>query len=201
MPKIDEAAKAWQKDMAERIGRAVQNRRRKLKITAAALAKRTGELGYPISRVAIGKIETNHREGKFDVAELLVLAAALNIPPILLLYPGYPDGAMEILPGHPADSRNAALWFAGQVPSENVGLRSDYGWNPGEELVDHDHLVSGVDAELRALQLLLARLQTAKDLLEVTEQVKRDVERHEKLLAALEAAAKRDRDELWGTDE
>ena len=53
------------------------------------LAERTAELGYPITRVAISKIERNSREGKLDVAELLVLAEALGIAPVLLLAPGF----------------------------------------------------------------------------------------------------------------
>ncbi len=163
-----------------------------------ALAERTGELGYPISRVAIGKIETSHREGKFDVAELLVLAAALDIPPMLLLYPGYPDGAVENLPGRSTDSRIAALWFSGQVPSENVGLRGDYEWNPGEELVDHDSLATAVDAELRQLQSDLTRLRTAKNLTEATEQIEGDIAHHQKLVTVLRANAERHLDELWG---
>jgi hypothetical protein len=34
---------------------------------------------------------------------------------------------------------------------------------------------------------------------EVTEQVRRDVDRHEKLSAVLRASVERDKDELWGT--
>jgi hypothetical protein len=199
MPKIDQGAKAWQKATAGRIGRAVATRRRKLKVTAAALADRTRELGYPISRVAMGKIENNYREGKFDVAEWLTLAAALDIPPMLLLLPGFPDDAVEILPGRSTESRKAAWWISGQVPV--AGLRGDDVLNPGpgEDLVDHDDLVDIIDVELRRMQFELARLETAKDLAEATEQLRHDVGRHEKLLAALRVAAKVDRDELWGT--
>jgi transcriptional regulator with XRE-family HTH domain len=113
MPKIDQAAKVWQKDMAERVGRAVQTRRQDLKMTAAVLAKRTAELGYPVSRVAIGKLENNHREGKFDLAELLVLAAALDIAPLELLYPGAPDQVVELLPSQTATTLDASTWFIG----------------------------------------------------------------------------------------
>jgi transcriptional regulator with XRE-family HTH domain len=93
----------------------VAARRRKLKMTAAALAKRTGKLGYPISRVAIGKIETNHREGKFDAAELLALARALETTPISLLFPGEPTDRVEILPGLTTSKVDAIAWFNGSL--------------------------------------------------------------------------------------
>jgi hypothetical protein len=115
MPKIDEAAKVWQKDMAERVGRAVQNRRRVLKMTAAALAKRCAEFGYPISRVAIGKIESNHREGKLDLAELVTLAQALDTAPIALLYPGPYRKEVEFVPKSEVPEIWAAQWFSGLV--------------------------------------------------------------------------------------
>jgi transcriptional regulator with XRE-family HTH domain len=202
MPNIDPAAKAWELDLAARVGKAVQKRRNALKLTAQQLAQRTAELGYPVTRVAISKIESNKRAGKLDVAELLVLAAALDIPPVLLLFPDFPDGSVENLPGRDTESRKAVLWFSGQAPSEWVGLRGDYVWNPGEELVETDDLATATDTKLRQLQLELGRMLTARDSPpEVTEQVRRDIQHHEKLLATLRASAKRDKDELWGAAE
>ena len=57
-------------------------------------------LGYPISRGAIAKMESNVRSGKVDVAEVPVLSAALDIPPVLLLFSGFSmDGFRDALPG------------------------------------------------------------------------------------------------------
>lgn len=92
MPNIDPVGKAWELDLAARLGQAVQTRRNALGLTAQQLAQRTADLGYPITRVAISKIEGNMRAGKVDVAELIVLAKALEMPPVLLLYPGFPEG-------------------------------------------------------------------------------------------------------------
>lgn len=113
MPKINETAKRWQRDMAARVGNAVRTRRRELGMTAAALARRTAELGYPVSGVAIGKLENNHREGKFDLGELLALAAALDIPPVALVFGGAPDAVVEMLPGRQVPVLEALAWFAG----------------------------------------------------------------------------------------
>ena len=99
MPNVDAGAKAWELELAGRIGAAVHVRRKALNLTAQQLAERTKNLGYPITRVAISKIEGNMRTGKIDVADLLVLAAALDLPTISLLFPGAADQDVEALPG------------------------------------------------------------------------------------------------------
>jgi transcriptional regulator with XRE-family HTH domain len=135
MPKIDESAKQWQKDLALRVGASVQARRKDLKLTALALAERTAQLGYPISRVAIGKIETGHREGKFDLAELVVLAAALGIPPVMLIYPDLPHGSVEVLPGFERDATDTLEWFVGDSPRLAFRMTERFGMNQ-QDVVD-----------------------------------------------------------------
>ena len=139
MPHIDETAKAWQLDLAGRVGAAVLARRKVLGLTAVQLAERTRALGYPITRVAITKIENNARAGKLDVSELLVLGKALEIPPALLLFPGYPDGKVKLLPGFEAASDEAVRWVSGAAvwPIKFVGTSVEVsGSNDGTELVD-----------------------------------------------------------------
>jgi hypothetical protein len=96
-------------------------------MTAVQLAERTKELGYPVSRVAVTKIENNTRAGKLDVAELLVLAHALDLPPGLLLFPGYPQGVLNVLPGRSVDNEAAMGWLSGrsswQVAKDNEGTQ------------------------------------------------------------------------------
>lgn len=125
MPQTDEGAKAWQLEWSERIGRAVQTRRKELGLTGEQLAKRTRALGYPISRVAIGKIESNGRTGKMDVAEVAVLAAALNIPPVMLLYPGLPHARYRDLPYSEHTALDALLWHTGEALGYNGFDSSD----------------------------------------------------------------------------
>ena len=105
------------------------------------LAERAADLGYPMTRVAISKIEGNSRAGKLDVAELLVLAAVLHIPPALLLAPDFPDGKVETRPGHSVDSREAVAWFSGR----------------GTELVAADALAVEAGKRLSQMRDSLAR--------------------------------------------
>jgi transcriptional regulator with XRE-family HTH domain len=113
MPNIDDAAKAWQLELAKRVGAAVKDRRTSLKMTAQQLAERTKGLGYPVTRVAISKMESNSRAGKLDIAELLILAAALEVPPVVLLFPEIPDGKVRLFPEVTIDSDGAVRWFSG----------------------------------------------------------------------------------------
>jgi transcriptional regulator with XRE-family HTH domain len=117
MPNVDQAAKKWELELSERVGTAIQARRKALGLTAEQLAERTKELDYHVTRVAISKIERNLRAGKLDVAELFVLAVALEIPPALLLFPNFPDGSVELVPNGPAHVENALNWLSGNAPT------------------------------------------------------------------------------------
>ena len=86
--------------------------------SAQWLADETERLGYPISRAAIANYESGRKKG-LDVAELLILAAALRIPPLTLLFPQLPNGPVELLPGIVIPSWDAAAWFSGEENSPN----------------------------------------------------------------------------------
>lgn len=115
MPNIDPRAKDWELSLSKRVGETVQRLRIELGLTAMQLSERTRGLGYPISRVAISKIENNSRAGKLDVAEWMVLAYALDVPPGALLYPELPDGSVEVLPGWVLPSWVAMLSLDGET--------------------------------------------------------------------------------------
>lgn len=179
MPKIDEDAKTWEMRLAGRVGEAVQKRRKALKWTGVQLAERTAELGYPITRVAISKIEGNSRAGKIDVAELLVLAAALDIAPVLLLCPNFPDGQVETVPGHSVHSRPAVKWFSGL----------------GAELVEAQALLE--EGERRLSQMReIARSPDATS--QERKLLSSDITYAERTLDALRDNVTRKKHELWG---
>jgi transcriptional regulator with XRE-family HTH domain len=126
MPSIDEGAKAYEMGLAARFGFAVKTRRTALKLSASELARRTAGLGYPITRGAIAKIESNSRSGKVDVAELLVLSAALDIPPVVLLFLVVPvGGPTEMLPGVGVLAEDAVRWLSGRISFPPAILLTD----------------------------------------------------------------------------
>jgi transcriptional regulator with XRE-family HTH domain len=115
MPNIQESVKEWQLGMAGRFGAAVKAARKSLGLTAQQLSARTAESGYPITRVTISKIESNSRSGKVDVAEVLALAKALGVPPVMLLFGDLPDGDVAVLPESRIPTLDALRWFSGDI--------------------------------------------------------------------------------------
>jgi len=89
------------------------------------LSDRTAELGHRVSRSTIADMEVGRRS-RIEVVELIILARALGVPPLLLLYPGVPGEAVEAVPGVEGSSWEAAQWFSGEralevVPERRLG--------------------------------------------------------------------------------
>jgi len=122
-----ETAKRWANDQAERVGEEVRRLRMERNLSAVQLAARTEHVGYPITRATIAKIESNTRSAKLDVAELIALAAALEVAPLELLYPGLISKPVEIWPGRHGDSLEAALQFSGEqvMGFDFTGIHND----------------------------------------------------------------------------
>jgi len=123
----------------KRVGKAVKAARKGK--SAAWLSDRTGELGYRISPTVIAKLDSGHRGDVLSVPELLILAAALDIPPALLLFPSFPGGTVELLPDdREASGYEAVRWLAGEraLPARRVdrarGIHEDP-VNVGTQLV------------------------------------------------------------------
>jgi len=87
----------WGGVLHQRLAAAIRNAREG-RMSAQELADETARLGYPISRSQIANYESG-RKRRLDVAEITVLAAALNTSPVALLYPGPYDKEIEVLPG------------------------------------------------------------------------------------------------------
>jgi transcriptional regulator with XRE-family HTH domain len=197
MPNIDENAKAFERTIAGRVGAAVQARRKAQNMTAVQLSERTKELGYPITRVTITKIETNNRAGKLDVAEWLVLAAALNVPPALLLFPDYPDGNVKLLPEHDTDTQRAVAWLAGQSPLaawSNGTMVAAGKPNAGTRLVEAVVSRDSLDCNLFQLQMM----ESAEGApLHVVESTRRLIRQQQELIARKMGDLTQAKAELW----
>jgi transcriptional regulator with XRE-family HTH domain len=83
-------------------------------MSAQDVADATAELGYPIQRSVIANLE-NGRRVSVDLAEFLVLAKALDVPPVALLVPAGEVGEMEILPGQICSTDDALQWITGET--------------------------------------------------------------------------------------
>lgn len=106
-----EDARAWASELAEAFGKAVRVYRENLNLSAVQLSNRTREQGYPITRATIAKIESNSRSSKIDVAEILTLAAALEVSPRDLMFSGYPKREFRAIPRVKMTVEAAEEWF------------------------------------------------------------------------------------------
>jgi transcriptional regulator with XRE-family HTH domain len=132
--------------MTAQIGERVARTRSKRDMTVQALADRCAEIGLPIGRVTITKLERGMRQA-VTPAEVMVLAAALDVAPVELLFPVGIDKRIEILPGQMMDSLAAVRWFCGDLKLEVSGgvvkalRRPETGEESGVVLLEkHDNI-------------------------------------------------------------
>lgn len=106
-------------------------------MSAQQLADQCKELGLTLNRQLISNLE-NGRRDSVSVAELFVLAKALNVPPLLLTVPLGHEPTTEILPGRVGDTWLAAKWITGEgrpIPAPVL----DDSLQPQDLFRMHDH--------------------------------------------------------------
>lgn len=149
----------WAEEQANRIAQAVKSLRGKR--SGQWLSDRTAEAGHRISRSTIADLESGRRK-YVSTAELSVLAWALNVPPVSLLYPALPDGEVEVVPGERVKSIEAATWFSGELTFEpeilsQEELADDEEWRRRAEL--HAALYRGKALIVLSRERLMLRSQ------------------------------------------
>ncbi len=101
--------------MSADVGQRVARCRIKAEMTVQALADRCKDLGLPLDRTVITKLEKGRRQS-VTVPELLVLARALRVSPLALIFPVGQADTIEVLPSTPMAPFQAAQWFSGERP-------------------------------------------------------------------------------------
>lgn len=117
----------WSTRVAEVVGGEVRRWRERRGLSTQGLADAVANLGLEIKRPVLSNLE-NQRRATVSVAELLVLAAALEVTPSLLIFPVGQTNGMEPLPGVTASPTAALRWaFEGDplpgVPAAHDGAR------------------------------------------------------------------------------
>lgn len=113
---------AWPRGLTATIAAEIQRFRGQRKMSAQQLADATADLGHPVPRSVIANLESGRRD-TVSVAELLVLARALEVPPLLLIFPLGRERMTEVLPGMVEDTWAGAQWFTGEadLPTDPLG--------------------------------------------------------------------------------
>jgi transcriptional regulator with XRE-family HTH domain len=151
--------------MARLVAREVRRYRemQRPRMSVQRLADRTAELGMLIPRSVLANLESGRRE-TVSVAEVLVLAAALNVAPIDLICPVGFDKQTEMLPDRTMEPLSAMRWFAGEwkLDIDDAGAWTMRTPGSGERssaylLRYHDELISQLySQEARARETLRA---------------------------------------------
>ncbi|MGG7101019.1 helix-turn-helix domain-containing protein [Rhodococcus sp. 24CO] len=107
----------WAERVAAQVGGQVKRLRERDEwpISAQTLADLTAELGHEVKRSVIANLESGRR-GTVTVADVLVLAEALRVPPAMLVFPLGAESAVEALPDRQVETWEAAQWWNGERP-------------------------------------------------------------------------------------
>ncbi|MGV9762165.1 helix-turn-helix domain-containing protein [Micromonospora tulbaghiae] len=105
---------SWAAETNQTIATQIRNWRNARGLSAQQLSERCASIGYPIPRNIIANIETGRR-GSVTVPEAIIIAMALNVPPILLIYPVGKELAVRTSPRQDCGTFYAARWFMGDT--------------------------------------------------------------------------------------
>ncbi|MFJ2708870.1 helix-turn-helix domain-containing protein [Streptomyces sp. NPDC087428] len=103
----------WAHRVAAVVAGEVRRYREMRGLSAQQLADACAKQGMPIQRSVIANFE-NGRRTSIGVAELLMFAAVLEVPPVVLLFPVGYETSTEYLPNESADPYMAAMWASGE---------------------------------------------------------------------------------------
>jgi transcriptional regulator with XRE-family HTH domain len=117
-------------------------------------------LGMPIGRSALANFE-NGRRNSVDLAEVMVLAAALDMPPSALAFPYAHMSEVEALPGRTVPTATGLRWFIGEGPLEPI-TPAPTSPTPIELLNLHEVLVEGIQKLLGSAADSRSRIAGAK---------------------------------------
>lgn len=102
----------WMKRQAAAVGARVRRVRLAKGMSVQAVADRaTKDLGYKMLRTTLANLEAGTRRN-ITLGEVSVLAEALDVPPLGLLFPIDEPASVEVLPGVQRTPWDAWRWFA-----------------------------------------------------------------------------------------
>jgi transcriptional regulator with XRE-family HTH domain len=103
----------WSRRLTTQVGQQVKAHRRRRGWSARELADRCEDLGQRVEPQVIANMETGRR-ANVTIAEVVILAAALDVPPVLLIFPARTDQTVEPLPNREDNAWSSLLRFTGE---------------------------------------------------------------------------------------
>jgi transcriptional regulator with XRE-family HTH domain len=106
----------WPAALTTRIARAMREARKAAGLTMSEVAQGCADRGLPeVSEQSIKNLESG-RKTSMTIADFLVLADVLGVPPVSLLFPLGTSATVEVLPGQEISTWDALAWFTGETP-------------------------------------------------------------------------------------
>ncbi|WP_405548901.1 hypothetical protein OG215_15270 [Streptomyces globisporus] len=102
----------WPARLAQSVAAEVRRHRQAQRLSAQQLSDRCAELGMPIQRSVLANLESGRRT-TVTVAEVLVLAEALEVAPAALIFPVGYSQEVESLPSVEVSPLRAVDWLSG----------------------------------------------------------------------------------------
>ncbi|GAA4947190.1 hypothetical protein GCM10023205_03830 [Yinghuangia aomiensis] len=109
----------WPAAFTLAVGQEIRRVRNARGLTADELSAACAALGAEVPSRALTNLETGRR-GALPVTDLLVLARALKVAPISLLFPLGGEDEVEVLPGHNVAAWDAVAWFTDEQVREDA---------------------------------------------------------------------------------
>lgn len=117
----------WSAELTRSIGEQLRYWRRRRKLTVRELSDKTQEVGQRIPATVLTNIEHGRRD-YVSVSELLLIGAALNVPPVLLVAPIGRTSTIESLPDAEISPWRTRGWLMGAIPPIFEGFNLQQ-WN------------------------------------------------------------------------
>lgn len=151
----------WEAHALSALGRGVREARKFRGMSQADLADSAG-----LSKGAIMNIESvkPRVRGLPSIATVIRLAAALEVPPVALLYPGVPDGETELLPGVVTPTIKAVQWFCGEEILPGGDRIAQERRHAGIELINLARQLDALRQELLVAERNLLVLRVGKEI-------------------------------------
>ncbi|MGW3653809.1 helix-turn-helix domain-containing protein [Streptomyces sp. NPDC000878] len=110
----------WEDHVMATVAGEVRRRRKELGWSAQDLADKCEDIGYPIPRNVIANMESGRR-ASLALVEVMVLAKALRMSPISLIYPvGYTAQVRQLPYEDPRPTWDALQWFTGSSAAHDA---------------------------------------------------------------------------------
>lgn len=152
----------WSTRLALTIAGEVRRHRQAQGLSAQQLSERCAAWGMPIQRSVLANLESGRRT-TVTVAEVLVLSAALGVPPATLLFPAGHVQSVEVLPNGWQQPVAAVDWISGHTLFTNAAAE-EYVNSPLAMCRKHDQLAADIVAAIASRDKAREEFSTVMDL-------------------------------------